>query len=76
MTKALPFTEASIARSIKGAQRGGLYVVGIRPDGTLITSDKPLETASIVVADAEPSPSPPRRFGEKLNGGLGETSRS
>jgi hypothetical protein len=52
MTRALPYTEASLARSIKGVQRAGLHVVGVKPDGTLIVADKPVDTASLVPGDA------------------------
>ena len=48
MTKALPFTEHSIARAIRGVERAGLFVVGVRPDGTLIVSNKPIDPASLV----------------------------
>ena len=67
MTKALPFTEASLARRIRGVQRAGLFVVGVKPDGTLIVGDKPLDPASLVPVDAQPSPPPVRRFGEKAS---------
>jgi hypothetical protein len=71
MTKALPFTEASLARAIKGVERAGRFVVGVKPDGTLIVGDKPIETASLVPQETQPSPAPVRRFGERLNGGHG-----
>jgi hypothetical protein len=71
MSKALPFTEASLARAIKGVQRAGQFVIGVKPDGTLIVGDKPVETTSLVPQDEQSSPSPERRFGEKLNGGSG-----
>jgi hypothetical protein len=48
MSKALPFTEASIARAIKGVERAGRFVIGVRPDGTLIVGDKPVDSTSIV----------------------------
>ncbi len=48
MTRALPFTEASVARAIKGVGRAGLFVVGVKPDGTLIVADKPVDVASLV----------------------------
>lgn len=48
MTKALPFTEASLARAIRGVERAGRFVIGVRPDGTLIVGDRPLETASMI----------------------------
>lgn len=52
-TKALPFTEASIARQIRGVEKAGRHVVGVKPDGTLIVSDKPLETVSLVPVEAQ-----------------------
>jgi hypothetical protein len=72
MTKPLPFTEASIARIIKGIEKAGRFVVGAKPDGTLIVGNKPIETSSFAPSDAQPSPVPVRRFGDKLNGGQGE----
>lgn len=38
MTKALPFTEASIRRAVNGARSAGLRVAGveIKPDGTVV----------------------------------------
>jgi len=39
MTRALPFTEASLRRAIAAARKSGLRVTGIRPDGTLIVID-------------------------------------
>lgn len=71
MTAALAFTEASMARAIKAVARAGRFVIGIRPDGTLIVGDKPVETASFVPVEPQPSPPSDRRFGEKL-GGQGE----
>lgn len=37
MTKPLPFTQAGLRRAILAAQSVGLRVVGIRPDGTVLT---------------------------------------
>jgi hypothetical protein len=73
VTRALPFTEASLARAIKGVERAGRFVIGVRPDGTLIVADKPIETTSLVPADTELSAVPQRRFGERLYGGQGAT---
>ncbi len=70
MTRALSFTAASLARAIKGVEAAGRHVVGVKSDGTLIVGDKPVNVASLVPQDAQPSP-PVRRFGEKLNGGQG-----
>ena len=58
MTRALPFTQASIRRAILAAQKAGLCVIGIKSDGTVLTGDNP---AALVPAgsgrqdDAEPS---------------------
>lgn len=53
MSKALPFTEFSLARAIKGVERAGRFVIGVRPDGTLIVGDKPIETASMVPLEGQ-----------------------
>ena len=73
MSRALPFTEASLARAIKGIEKAGRYVVALRPDGTLIIGDKPVETAFLVPVDKEPSRTAKRRIGEKVHGGQGAT---
>jgi hypothetical protein len=44
MTQALPFTAAGLARAIRGAELAGKCVIGIRPDGTLVLGDKPVDT--------------------------------
>lgn len=36
MTARLPFTQAGLQRAIAAAQKAGLQVAGIRPDGTLL----------------------------------------
>ena len=72
MSKALPFTVASLARAIKGVGRAGLYVVGIRPDGTLLIACQPLDLASLAPPAAQDNPTVvSRRFGEKIHGGDG-----
>jgi hypothetical protein len=48
MSRSIPFTQASIARAIKGVERAGRFVIGVRPCGTLIVGDKPVDSASIV----------------------------
>lgn len=65
MTRAIPFTAASLARAIKGVEAAGRFVVGVKPDGTLIVGDKPIEAASLMPVETQPSPAGPR-FGEKL----------
>jgi len=49
MTRALPFTEASLARAINGVKKAGHYVIGIKPDGELIISDKPLDQPASIL---------------------------
>ncbi|MBI1202584.1 MAG: hypothetical protein GC182_08740 [Rhodopseudomonas sp.] len=39
MTRALPFTKASIRRAVEGARQAGLTVIGIAADGTVLTED-------------------------------------
>ena len=68
MTKALPFTVDSIARLIKGLEKAGKHVVGVRPDGIMILGDKPAGNVPLVPEVEPPSP-PVRRLGERLNGG-------
>jgi hypothetical protein len=36
VTAKLPFTEATVRRAIRAAQKAGLKVRGIRPDGTVL----------------------------------------
>jgi hypothetical protein len=76
MPKPLPFTEASLSRAIKGVQKAGLFVIGVRPaDGTLIVADKPIDPTSIVPPDAQPSfpeAAEGRRMGDYFHGGSGE----
>jgi len=56
VTKALPFTAASLARAIKGVELAGRHVVGVKPDGTLIVAEKPVDTASLVPAIEQNAP--------------------
>ena len=39
MTKALPFTQASMRRAILAVESAGKRVVGVRPDGTLLVDN-------------------------------------
>jgi hypothetical protein len=74
MTRALPFTEASLARSIKGVVKAGYSVVGVKPDGTLIVAEKPIDVTSLVAEIAQPFPDR-TDWGARL-GGKRETARS
>lgn len=69
MTRAIPFTAASLARAIKGVEQAGRFVVGVKTDGTLIVADKPVDVTSLVPQDEQPSPpTPRRRIGERTHG--------
>ena len=71
MTSRIPFTAAAVARAIKGAVQAGLFVVGVRPDGTVIVADKPFDTASLVPEIEQPSPVS-KSFGEYFGDGKRE----
>jgi len=72
MTKPLPFTKASLARAIKGVELAGRFVVGVNVrDGTLLISDKPLDTTSLV-PEIKPAPPLERRLGDYF-GSQGKT---
>jgi hypothetical protein len=55
MTRVVPFTQASVRRAIAAAQKAGLEVTGIRPDGTILVTkispqpEKPIDPDSEVV---------------------------
>ena len=74
MTRTLPFTEASVARAIKGVKRSGHFVVGVKPDGTLIVAEKPIDITSLSVPDTQPSlpAENARRMGDYFHGGSSE----
>ena len=76
MTKPLPFTQASIKRQILAIEAAGKFAVAVKPDGTVIIGDKPVDVPSLMPAEPEQSPAKRmgdyfnsgRRFGEKLGG--------
>jgi hypothetical protein len=49
VTKALPFTAASIARAIRGAEQAGLRIrsVTVKPDGSIIVDSGEPEPGAI-----------------------------
>jgi hypothetical protein len=71
VTRAIAFTAASIARAIKGVEQAGLFVIGVKADGTLIVGNKRIETASLVPVVEELSLPVRKSWGERL-GGRGE----
>jgi hypothetical protein len=52
VTKALPYTKAGLTRRIVAAMEAGLFVIGIAPDGTVLTGPAPKESPQ----DLEPTP--------------------
>jgi hypothetical protein len=69
MTRAMPFTKASLARAIKGVEKAGRFVVGVKlADGILIVAEKPVDVASLVPEVEEPSPPETRSWRERLGG--------
>lgn len=55
MTKPLAFTQASLRRAIVAAQKEGLRVTGIRPDGTILVNDGDNEDSEIAAPRGEQS---------------------
>lgn len=44
------FTQAGVSRAIAAAQKAGLYVVAIRPDGTVVVGSGRPPTPEILIA--------------------------
>jgi len=51
MTKAIPFTKASMRRAILAVESAGKFVIGVRPDGTLIVGDAPIDLSAFSPAN-------------------------
>jgi hypothetical protein len=62
MTRALPFTEASLRRAISAARKAGLRVTGIRPDGTVIVNDGDNPDGGIVHLSPEGQATAPSKW--------------
>lgn len=56
MGQRLAFTKASMVRAIKAVEMAGLFVIGAKPDGTLIIGEKPLDTSSLVPVPVQNDP--------------------
>jgi hypothetical protein len=74
MTKALPYTEASIARLLKAIEKADLRVLAVvTTDVALIVGGKEADATSLVPKITQTTlPPPARRFGEKFDGGARE----
>jgi hypothetical protein len=55
MTRALPFTQASVRRAVRAARQVGLRVTGIRLDGTIMVQDGEDKAPADVPNNAPPS---------------------
>ncbi|MET4802513.1 hypothetical protein ABIA96_005107 [Bradyrhizobium sp. LB11.1] len=51
MTKSLPYTQASLRRAILAVESAGKFVIGVRPDGTLIVGNEPFDVSSLTPAN-------------------------
>jgi hypothetical protein len=56
MTRALPYTQASVRRRIEAARKAGLNVTGIAPDGTVLTVEKNQIGPSILPGSLQDDP--------------------
>lgn len=59
MTRALSFTQASLRRALKAAEKEGFRVTAIRPDGTLMVErgDNGSSAVAALAPGAEATPS-------------------
>ena len=64
MTRQNPSTQRAIERTIKAALAGGLKVVGVRPDGTVLTDGR--ENRVVVTGPGLTDPPKLRDSREKL----------
>lgn len=62
MTKANPFTQRAIERAIKAAQSCGLKVIGVKPDGTILTGENSIASGTLSLTPEKK----PRDAREKL----------
>jgi hypothetical protein len=65
MTKPAPFTQASLKRAIFAAQKAGLHVVGIRPDGTVLTSEVENPNSAVSLVPQQRQDADASRWGDE-----------
>ena len=51
MSRQNPYTKRAIKRTIEAALSAGLKVIGVRPDGTVLTEDKSVAVAGTALTD-------------------------
>jgi hypothetical protein len=66
MTARAPATETTIRRAIAAARKAGLYVLAIRPDGTVVVGERPIDSADVIPAVPKSPDEAEREFWEKV----------
>lgn len=66
MTTKAAATQMSIQRAIRAAQKQGLHVLAIRPDGTVIIGEHPIETTDVIPTAPQTNAEAERAFWEKV----------
>jgi hypothetical protein len=66
VTAKAPATQMSIQRAIKAAQKQGLHVLAIRPDGTVVVGKQPIETTDVIPTAPQTTDDAEREFWEKV----------
>ena len=56
----------SIQRAIKAAQKQGLHVLAIQPDGTVVVGKQPIETTDVIPTAPQTEAEAEREFWEKV----------
>lgn len=62
MSRSNPYTQRQIERAIKAVLAAGLRVVGVKPDGTVLTEENLIVTGTVPLTP----PQKPRDAREKL----------
>jgi len=59
-------TQTSIQRAIRAARKEGLHVLGVRPDGTILTGERPIPASELVPNVADDETEKEKRFWENV----------
>jgi hypothetical protein len=59
-------TQTSIQRAIRAARKEGLHVLGVRPDGTILTGESPIPVNELVPSVPEDETEKEKRFWENV----------
>jgi hypothetical protein len=66
VTVKAPATQTSIQRAIRAARKEGLHVLGVRPDGTILTGESPIPVNELVPSVPQTEDEAEREFWEKV----------